>query len=347
MMRDYAYRDADLAVFRDELDGFLPHKIIDAHVHIWRRESIGITPDEYDAYRRYKPWTDFWYNEQFTAEDFSQCSARIYPGREISGMFFGLPFERADIGAMNAYVMENAARHGAPFYYIPTQHENIFETQGRLDLLGRKGFVGFKPYPDLVQGTGGECGIFEMLNRSVLEFSDKHGLTVMLHIPGKAKLRSEENRRDLLEIVRCYPNTRIIMAHVGRAFTYRDVEGLIDFLLVYDNIWFDTACVNDPMVLEYLFRRAHPGKLLYGTDAPIAYYRGKDVTLNNKHYFVTDKLVPWGFGPTNDSLAQLTLIVYEELRAILFAMKAVHGKALAIPVEKFFYQNAQQILARP
>lgn len=345
-MRDYAYRDTDLAVFREELDGFLPGELIDAHVHIWNRESIGIGPGEYGRYRRYKPWTDFCHTEQFTLEDFAACSSQLYPGRTVRGMFFGLPFERAGLASMNAYVIDAAARHGAPFYYIPAPAEDMDATQARLGLLERPGFVGFKPYPDLVEGAGGECGIYDMCNRSVLRFADRHGLAVMLHIPRQAKLRSEDNRRELLEISRGYPNARIIVAHVGRAFVYHDVEGLLDFLLPCENVYFDTACVNDPLVLEYLFRRADPGRVLYGTDAPIAFYRGRDVCLNNRHYFVTDRQVPWGFGPGREGLAELTFLVYEELRAVRYAMRRVYGERCAEPAERFFCGNAKRVFRR-
>ena len=134
------------------------------------------------------------------------------------------------------------------------------------------------------------------------------------------------------------------MAHVGRAFIYNDVENLIDFLIKYENVWFDTSCVNDPMVIEYLVRRFDSSRLVYGSDAPVAYYRGRDVAVNNKHYFVSNKLLPWGFGLINEDLAELTFIIYEEIRAILYAYKSVYGRDQDRHLERFFFSNADQIL---
>lgn len=344
MMKDFCYKEADLLIFNNEFKDRIPNKIIDTHAHIWNKACLGISENEYEFHRKYKPWTDFIYNEQFTFEEYKQCTDQIFPNTNVIGMFFGLPFEKVIIEKTNAYVIGTADRYQVPFYYIPSQFEDIFDTDSKLHLMEKKGFVGFKPYPDLIEGKHGEISIYDMLNRSVLEFSQKNNLTVMLHIPKKGKLRDEQNRRELVEIASTYSNVRFILAHVGRAFIYDDVENLIDFLNKYENVWFDTSCVNDPMVIEYLFRRFDSSKLVYGSDAPVAYYRGRDVKVNKKHYFVSDKPFPWGFGLINEDLAELTFIIYEELRAILYAFNAVYGQNESKHIERFFYLNANQIL---
>ncbi len=66
--------------------------------------------------------------------------------------------------------------------------------------------MGFKPYPDLAKIEIGEPGIYDMLNRSVLEFSEKNNLAVLLHIPRKNRLKSSENQQELLEITSNYPS---------------------------------------------------------------------------------------------------------------------------------------------
>ena len=53
MARDYAYRftrtDADLELFRRELDRFVPDTICDAHMHLWAKTHL--PPTGYDAFR--------------------------------------------------------------------------------------------------------------------------------------------------------------------------------------------------------------------------------------------------------------------------------------------------------
>jgi len=344
MMNDFCYTEADYSIFEKEFKNRLPDEIIDAHVHIWNKDCLGIKESDYKYYRKYKPWTDFIYNEEFIIEDYLECTNQIFPYKKVTGMYFGLPFEKVIVEKTNAYIFDAASRLNEPFYYIPTQYENIYETEEKLQLLQRKGFVGFKPYPDLIEGRHGDISIYDMLNRSVLEFSEKNSLTIMLHIPKKERMHDEQNRQELKEIASTYPNVRFILAHVARAFIYHDVENLIDFLSNYDNIWFDTSCVNDPLVIEYLFRRFDSSKLVYGSDAPIAYYRGRDVAVNNKHYIVSNKLFPWGFGLVNEELADLTFVVYEELRAILHAFKVVYGLNEEKHIERFFFSNAKKIL---
>lgn len=346
MIRDFCVDGEDLAIYEREFANRIPEKIIDAHVHLWGRDCLKIPTSSYAVYKQYKPWTDFDMMEEFTLNDFERCASEAFPGREYQGVFFGLPFPQADRGRSNDRVMRMSVEAGKGFYYMPGQFEDAWETDGTLGLTRKTGFLGFKPYPDLVEKKEGEISIYDMLNRSFLEFAEKHELYVMLHIPGKNRLHDGRIRKELEEITDTYRHVIFVMAHVGRSFCYPDVEGSIDFLTGKENVLFDTALINDPLVLEYLFRRVPPEKILFGSDAPLAFVRGKDVCVNNRHYYVSEKMVPWGLGPGRENFLKLTFYLYEEIRAILYASRVVYGKSEEKALEKIFFANMQGILRR-
>jgi hypothetical protein len=346
MIRDFFFDQKDRNIFYEEFARRLPEKIIDAHNHIWLKTNLTISKEEYAVHKNYKPWTDFDFIEEFTIDDFERCVGFLFPDKDVTGIFFGLPFGMIDIEGCNRHVIESASLNHKGFYYIPGQFEDASTAEERFSLLSREGFLGLKPYPDLATGKNGETGLYDMLNRSFLEYADRHSLVIMLHIPGKERLRNGALRKDLWECVRTYRSAKFIIAHVGRSFCYSDVEGSIDFLTKEENVFFDTALINDPLVMEYLLRHTGSEKVIYGSDSPLAFTRGKDVCVNNKHYYVAPSGVPWGIGPISPSLLDLTFYVYEELRAILYASKAVYGAREQVHLQDIFFRNSAEMLQK-
>jgi hypothetical protein len=343
---DFYYGEDDAEVFHREFASSIPDTIIDGHNHCWLKEHLTITKEEYCLYKGYKPFTDFDYMEQFSLDEFYHCAGQAFPGKKARGTFFGLPFPMLNIEAMNRYIMQSAVEKGDGFYYIISQYEDAADAEHRFAFTGKKGFLGFKPYPDLARGAEGEPGLYDMLNRSFLEYADEHSLAVMLHVPGKKRLRNEALRRDLVDCVNRYRNVTFILAHVGRSFCYAEVEGSIAFLTEKDNVLFDTALINDPLVMEYLLRRVSSEAVIFGSDSPLAFARGKDICVNNQHYYVASKMVPWGLGPGEEGLLKPTFYIYEELRAILYAAKAVYGAKQEIHLENIFYKNSSRMLKK-
>ncbi len=346
MIRDFEYSENDLAAFTNEFADRLPGKIIDNHVHLWTKDSLSIPRSDYAIYKTYKPWTDFDFIEEFTYEEFSGYSSQLFPNKKLFGVFLGLPFEQVHIDKVNQYILNLGREKGVGVFYIPSQYEDIRKTQEKLDLLNTKGFLGFKPYPDLVSVQNREASIFDMLNESVLTFAQENSLTVLLHIPRKNRLNSEDNRKELVKLVEKYDRVDFVLAHVGRAFCFCDVENNIEFLAGYDNVFFDTALINSPTVLEYLFKKVDSKKIIFGSDAPLAYCRGKDVCINNKHYYVSKTNAPWGLSSINEDLLDLTFYIYEEIRALLYASSVVYGSNEQKHIENICFNNMSRLLKK-
>lgn len=346
MISGFQFTPKDRQMFEEEFASRLPQRMLDNHIHVWTKQCLNIPKSEYAIHKQYKPWTDYDFIEEFTIEECQSCLSVLFPGKQMDMTCFGLPFPQVDRNRSNAYVLEHATQQKIGFYYMPGQTEDMEATQEEKHLLENPFFLGLKPYPDLVAGGGAHASIYDMLNHSALCFAHEHQLCVVLHIPRKNRIQDPDNQRELEEIARNYPNIRLVIAHVGRAFSYCDVVGAIDFLKKYDHVYFDTAFVDDGDVLEYLMRLVEPDKIIYGCDAPLAFTRGRDVTINNHHYYVCDHPVPWGIAPLNPSFVDLTFYAYEQIRATLQASHRVYGHSEKDALEMIFRGSALAALGK-
>jgi predicted TIM-barrel fold metal-dependent hydrolase len=206
--------------------------------------------------------------------------------------------------------------------------------------------IGYKPYRSYVTGMDAEAvRIPHMLPAAQMALADALGLVVMLHIPRESRLADPDNQRDMVEICQRYPRAQIIFAHVGRAYWYRNVVGNLDGIARCPNAWLDTAMVNHTDVLHYAFTHFPRERILFGSDAPIAWLRGKSVEINDQYAYLMAE--PYAIGSAlHDpaSTVEFTFFYYEMLAATLEAARRAGWTAA--DVEGFFWGNAHGLCAR-
>ena len=200
-------REYNQRIFREELDGFLPERILDAHIHVG-------PPEGFPADRPYScggvPLLSYTY------EELDRDLAQSYPGRRCEGLCFGFPDADYPNPVLNGYVGERADfRRFFPLRLLDPRRDRPDAVRDDLD---RCGFLGFKPYPDFARpGDLPNVEIPEMLPDWAMAVAEERGLIVMLHIPRPGRLEDPLNGRQLRELCRRWPRARIILAHVGRA----------------------------------------------------------------------------------------------------------------------------------
>jgi predicted TIM-barrel fold metal-dependent hydrolase/ribosomal protein S18 acetylase RimI-like enzyme len=329
--REPSQQSRDAAIFREELDGFLPRRILDFHVHVMNQ---GVLPAEkrYDCagHRIFK----------YDLEDLDRDLARVFPGRQTYAVCFGFPNEGYDMARNNAYVAARCDRRRFfPFrLFDPSEKDR----DGVREEIVRGGFVGLKPYLNYVRKQDpNRVEIREMLPDWIMRVADDLGLIVTLHIPRKERLADPLNQRQIVQLCRRYPRARIVLAHVGRAYYVKNIVGYLDRFRDFPNLWYDLAMLNNWEVLEYLFHTVPPDRILYASDAPIALAPGKSVEINHQYTYVTP--VPWPLSISDDHKKLVfTSFLYEELRAIKKATeRSGLGRAF---VEGLFYGNGMRLL---
>ncbi len=330
MWRETTKHERNLRIWREELDGFVPERVLDFHAHVFDAATIGRgTPFECGGHGV----------RQYGFEDLSEDLAQVYPGRRTSAVCFGLPFPEYDRAANNRYVAEGCDRKR--FFGLRLLDPAEDPADVRRDVIAG-GFAGLKPYltyvrkadPNLVE-------IHEMLPPGVMQVADELGLIVMLHIPRKGRLADPLNQRQIVELCTAWPRAKIVLAHIGRAYYLKNVVGWLDRLKDLPNLYYDLAMLNHWEVMEYLFRTVPHDRVLYATDIPIALAPGKSVEINDQYTYITP--VPWELSlcDTSGKLV-FTSFLYEELRAV---RKAV--ERLGLPrefVEALFHDNGMRLL---
>jgi len=134
-----------------------------------------------------------------------------------------------------------------------------------------------------------------------------------------------------------------VIAHFGRCYTDPHPRQGLPPLADDPGLYFDNSAVLNPAVHRMALELFGPERILYGTDNPILYMRGRRRWQGRKYinhtsadlHFNTDREPP-------EVEAAYTLYMYEALRAIKSACDAVGVGPDGI--EAIFGGNAQRLI---
>ena len=336
-MSDFKMNDYDRQVYDTELRDFLPDKIFDAHVHIATSKNK-VTRKRNGG----SSWPGL-VSHDHSVSELMGALGDLFPGKETSALIFGMTLSGID--ETNNYVIESNRGYNLPMLYRTEYSIPADELEAKVKAGG---FLGLKPYltcaPSYIPSK--EVRIFDFLPKEHLEVANRNGWIVMLHISREARLRDPLNLAQLLEIEEKYPNVKLIVAHIGRAYAREDFGDAFEVLKSTKNMRFDfTANLFDEAIIEGI-KCVGTDRFIYGTDFPIAYMRlyreVKDGTYCNvvpKGLYGDVTGIPHVRDEEND---KITLMVYEQLRAFKRAAAAL--KLSDTDVEKIMYSNAKKLI---
>ena len=311
---NWTLTDLDRAVYRDEIEPWLPDRILDFHVHVSLPEHTGpIAPE-----RIASNWAMEVGTEQ-SWEDLRSVYASLFPDRQVACVAFGNVYQETHTDANNAYVLDGARQtDNRAVALLCTRPE--WPAERVAEGLGR-GYAGIKPYPDLVPG-GGEVSVFDFLPHRHLRPLDEAGGILMLHLPRAGRVGDPNNVREIREIRQRYPRVRVVIAHVGRAYclptAQRGLPGLADDA----GIVFDISANLNGDVFRYALDLVGPDRLLFGSDLPITLLRGMREHVGDKYINYTSALYSWNTNRKSpEDEARYTFFLYEEIRALIGAIE--------------------------
>ena len=339
----WQYTDVDRQFWEQHLEGWVPKRVFDAHTHV-NEPQFRIVERTEELRRQY------WVNEvsePIGAANAQHCYETVFPGRQFSCLAFGHPSLDYDIEASNASLKGECAQRGWSHLIVskPDWPADRLETE-----LATSGALGIKPYYSLIPNQDPttrdkylEASIFEYLPHEQLEVLEQRGACVMLHVPKADRLGHPENIAEVKQIRRQYPSVRLIIAHLGRCYTLHHAEEALPQLADEEGLYFDNSAVLNPAVHKFALQTLGTSRILYGTDNPIFYMRGrrqwKGTTYTNRtsypFHFNQDREPP-------EVEAQYTLYMYEALRALKSACEE-----LSIgpnEVKAILNSNAEQLL---
>ncbi len=328
--------DYDREVYEKELRAFLPDRVIDCHAHIWKN-SFDWAGDVSGT----STWT-LLVADELPDEKLVETYREMLPGKQVTPLIFGSTTHRLD--QVNRYVKETSEKYGFPNLFRCTYDMSPEELE---EGVRRTGSIGLKPYltsrPSYI--PSGEIRIFDFIPPYQLEAANRNGWVVMLHIARSRRLRDSVNVGQIMEIEEKYPDLKLVVAHVGRAYAKEDIGDAFNILKNTKNILFDfTANVCDDAIRACL-EAVGPDRLMFGTDLPIAKMHMYRVTENGVYY----NIVPRGeYGDVSgdphmreSDEYKITTMMYEQIRAMKRC--AAELKLRDGDVEKIFYKNADKL----
>jgi predicted TIM-barrel fold metal-dependent hydrolase len=346
-MAIFEVTENDRRIYETELKDFLPDKILDVHTHVWL-ESLTV-PESEEKVKRTVTWPSLVARDN-SLEDLQETYRLMFPGKDVSALMFTSSVHSIESGrANNVYVSEASRRSGWPalYYSHPTQSPDEVEK-----MIRDGGFVGIKSYLSLAPEyiPENEIRIYDFFPKEQLKRMDELGAVVMLHIPRKGRLKDPVNLEQILEIKAAYPNMRLIIAHVGRAYTREDVgNAFTDYLYKVPDLMYDFTANCCEYAITEVIRHAGPKHVMFGTDMPILRMRTHRIEENGTYI----NLVPPGLygDPSQDphlrevSEAEgkkITFFAYEELLAFKRACKTLNMTRQ--DVSDMMYGNAKELI---
>ena len=334
----------DKKVYEEELKDFLPDKIFDVHTHVWLNALEDPKPVEPGKEKRTVTWPSLVAADN-PVEDLQETYRLMFPDKDVKALMFN---NGTGSARNNAYVSESSKKSGFPalYYSRPTQSADEVEKYVR-----EGGFLGLKSYLDLAPKylPVNEIRIYDFFPKHQLKRMDEMGAIVMLHIPRNARLKDPVNLHQILEIKQEFPNIRLIIAHVGRAYTKEDVGNAFDYLDQAPDLMYDFCANCCEYAITEVLKHAGPKHVMFGTDLPILRMRTHRIEENGTYI----NLVPPGLygDPSQDphlrevsaeEAEKITFFAYEELLAFKRACQTL-GLSKQ-DVEDVMYNNAVNLI---
>jgi len=334
----FELRSVDHRFWAERIAPFLPQRVFDAHRHIAPPEHIAPVPPEH----RKRNWA-FEVADHETFEQARPGYRQLFPGRSVSYLAFGFPYRWCRVAQNNAYVV-NGLTDGDSAALVMTSPQWRAEKVRRL--LRQPRVVGIKPYPELVPGFGGEeVSIFDFCPRAHLQVLNEVGGWLTLHLPRRERLAAPANLAEITEIRRRYPRIVLVVAHIGRSYAGRYARDGLAAVCEDEGILFDTSAVLNPAVYAVALDRVGPKRLLFGSDFPILYMRGRRRWEGDDYVNLTSGDYSWNVNREPPEVeATYTLYIYEAMAACIDACRQLgFGQA---ELGAIFHDNARSIVDR-
>ncbi len=344
----FEVKDIDRKIYETELRDFLPEKMIDIHTHVWKKSLRPPKPLKPGEVLRTVTWPNL-VAEENPIEDLQETYRLMFPGKEVTPMIF-TSTRRETAPGLNNYISECARKTGYPSLYYSMPEEDGATVEKK---IREGGFLGLKSYLSLSKDylPEKEIRIFDFFPHYQWEKMNEMGAIVMLHIPRDGRLKDPVNLWQIREIVESYPNVRLIIAHIGRAYTHGDIGNAFEILEPCKNLMFDFSANCCQYAMEELLKAVGPERVMFGSDLPILRMRTHRIEENGTYI----NLIPPGLygDPSQDRHLRevtqeeadripITFFMYEEILAFKRAAEKL-GLSRS-DVEHAFYLNAKKLI---
>jgi len=271
MNGDHSTQECDY--YRAEIAPVLPPRVLDFHTHTWSAGNWKEKPWQTDKSGGRYMVTDELYPPEQLLEDGRTC----FPDRDYEAVCFGYPTPAVDWEKDTAYVAAAAREHRELWPLVLAGPDLGIPRERYERALDEGGFHGFKVFLNWYGDAYGDKRVEDMLGPAELALANERRLVVMLHVPRSGRLADPEIKAGIQWLAAECPQAAIVLAHCGRCYLPSEMKAAIGCLHDLPNVWMDTSMVMDPVVLQIALNEIGPGRLLFGTDFPVAAMCGRRV----------------------------------------------------------------------
>jgi hypothetical protein len=337
-------KPVDIEFYQQNLREFLPPCIIDIHAHVWLAVHRNNNPKDIS---RVAAWPSKVAKDN-SINDLQKTYNLLFPDKHVSALVFSLAEGGDNLDVLNDYVAQSSNTTGLPALIFT---DPFWDAQTLRNKIINGRFLGAKVYLSLAPAyiPPNEIRVFDFAPHHHLEVLDDLGAILMLHIPRPNRLKDAVNLSQLIEIDEKYPQIKLVVAHVGRAYCNEDIGNAFDGLSRTKKLLFDISANCNQFVFEQLIKTFGPKRILFGSDLPISYMRARRITENGTYI----NIVPKGFygdvsGEKNmrevsgTDANSITFFLYEEIDA--FRRASIATGLTPADISDIFYNNAKKIL---
>lgn len=307
----------------------VPEKVMDVHVHIYRKADIGKQAPAYS----HGP-------DEVGIEVYEQNVRKFLGDRcALSGIYVAPPTEtKEQIPGANRFTLSQLEKKdGAKGLMLisPDMDRSLVESYLENDKV-----IGFKPFctycdfkPDY------EAPISAFLPEWAWELANEKSLMFLVHLMTFDALNNPGNYNEIDRMCTKYPNARLMLDHAARGFhTYNTVQG-IRKIKHLKNVWLDTSSICDPMAFIAVLQGMGRDRLVFGTDFPLCQLRGKSVSVGDGFVWLTNDNFKW---ESYSYVCNPALLGIEAVKSLFDAADALNLSKQEI--EDIFYNNAQKMI---
>ena len=304
--------DYDKFIYEEYLRDFLPDRMIDIHVHIWKE---GMEREGSESRKGMVDWTKL-VAPDCSIEDLMRSYEQMFPGKSVKPVLMGWP--SCDLQKTNAYALSCAKEYKLPVLYCTNWDTDPEEIRRAIT---EEGYCGIKPYlnnsPPYIPAA--EVRIFDFLTHEHLKVCDELGAVVMLHIPRSLRLRDPVNLAQMMEIEEKYPNAKVIIAHIGRAYCPEDFGNAFELMAQTKNLLFDFTANTLDRAMVKIIDAVGPDRVMFGSDMPITKMRMYRIVEDGRYINVVPRGlygdVSYDKNMRETDETDITTFMYEELLA--------------------------------
>jgi hypothetical protein len=328
--------DLDCAIWREELDSFVPRRVFDLHTHITHgRFDLGEGPGLAAAG---PVWALTMQGSTMAMLD--EADALMMPGRSVERLAFGMPYQKCDIAGSNEYVAAQVAARPASAALMMV-HPGM--TAGEVDaMIRRHRFLGFKPYRWYsVTGDARNCRLSDFMPEHILEVGNRYGLIAGIHLSKQDAIADPENLDDLERFSARFPRLRWCLFHCARSYSDWPLAKAAPRLRNVPNVWYETSSVCESDAFDALFELAPRSRVSYGSDdLAVGASRGKYIAFGRGWVTMTESNQSFN---TDHCDGRMTFTRYEMLRGMRRAAR--RARFTQQEIEDLFLHNAERLIA--